>query len=138
MTREEIKNIPELVDLMLDNCVLADTRANVRKRLKEVCDLAIKALEQEPSKDTISRQAALGCCRNECEDIAKAFQFGLALGFGKKYDEMDRVIDEIKKVIKPQENCDTCKHKDDGWDSEHCDGCCGNHSGFEPQESEEA
>lgn len=30
-------------------------------------------------------------------------------------------------------NCDTCKHKDDGWDSEHCDGCCGNHSGFEPQ-----
>ena len=33
------------------------------------------------------------------EDIAKAFQFGLAIGFGKKYDEMDRVIDEIKKVI---------------------------------------
>lgn len=36
------------------------------------------------------------------EDIAKAFQFGLAFGFGEKYDEMDRVIDEIKKVIIPQ------------------------------------
>jgi len=35
------------------------------------------------------------------EDIAKAFQFGLALGFGKKHDEMDKVIDEIKKVITP-------------------------------------
>lgn len=36
------------------------------------------------------------------EDIAKAFQFGLAFGFGKRYDEMDRVIDEIKKVVTPQ------------------------------------
>lgn len=36
------------------------------------------------------------------EDIAKAFQFGLALGFGEKHDEMDKVIDEIKKVITPE------------------------------------
>ena len=28
--------------------------------------------------------------------------------------------------------CDTCKHKGDGWDTEPCDGCCGNHSGYEP------
>ena len=82
----------------------------------------IKALAQEPCEDAISRQAALGCCRNEWEeeveirlkslppvtsqqkyeDIAKAFQLGLALGFGKKHDEMDKVIDEIKKVITPQ------------------------------------
>lgn len=57
------------------------------------------------------------------EDIAKAFQFGLAFGFGKKYDEMDRVIDEIKKVITPQPKigkwilsggywrCSECKEK---------------------------
>lgn len=38
-----------------------------------------------------------------CEDIAKAFQFGLAFGFGEKHDEMDRVIDEIKKVITPRQ-----------------------------------
>jgi hypothetical protein len=36
------------------------------------------------------------------EDIVKAFQFGLAFGFGEKYDEMDEVIDKIKKVITPQ------------------------------------
>lgn len=40
------------------------------------------------------------------------------------------------KMVEPQESCDTCKHKDKEWDSEHCDGCCGNHSGFEPQEGE--
>lgn len=57
MTREEIKNTPELVDFMLDNCVLADSRVKVRKRLEEICDMAIKALEQEPCEDAISRQA---------------------------------------------------------------------------------
>ena len=41
------------------------------------------------------------------------------------------------RMVESQENCDTCKHKDDGWDSEHCDGCCSNHSGFEPQERSE-
>lgn len=35
------------------------------------------------------------------EDIAKAFQMGLAIGFGERYDEMDRIIDEIKKLITP-------------------------------------
>jgi len=36
------------------------------------------------------------------EDIAKAFQLGLALGFGEQHDEMDKVIDEIKKIYAPQ------------------------------------
>jgi hypothetical protein len=36
-----------------------------------------------------------------CEDVAKAFQIGIAFGFGKRYDEMDKVIDEIKRVITP-------------------------------------
>lgn len=56
MTNEEIKNTPELVDFMLDKCVLADSRAKVRKRLEEVCDMAIKALEQEPCEDCVSRE----------------------------------------------------------------------------------
>ena len=97
---------------------------------------AIKALEQEPCEDAISRQAALEKAINvpiakvvtedkviyrkiifaddiknlppitsqqKNEDIAKAFQFGLAFGFGEKYDEMDRVIDEIKKALTPQQ-----------------------------------
>jgi len=50
--------------------------------------------------------------------------------------DLDRA-DEISKTIieaLSQEPyiCDTCKHKDDGWDTEPCDGCCGNHSGYEP------
>ena len=51
MTREEIKNTPEIVDLMLDKCILADSRTKLRKKLEEVCDLAIEALEQEPCED---------------------------------------------------------------------------------------
>lgn len=46
MTREEIKNTPELVDFMLDKTILTDSREKLRKRLEEVCDLAIRALEQ--------------------------------------------------------------------------------------------
>ena len=40
--------------------------------------------------------------QSKSEDIAKAFQMGLAIGFGERYDELDRVIDEIKKVIAPK------------------------------------
>ena len=67
MTKEEIKNTPELVDFMLDDCVLADSRAKVRKRLEKVCDIAIKALEQEPCEDAISRQAVLDAMYALCD-----------------------------------------------------------------------
>lgn len=40
------------------------------------------------------------------EDIAKAFQLGLAFGFGEKHDEMDKMIDEIKKAVTPQQILD--------------------------------
>lgn len=68
MTRKEIKNTPELVDFMLDKCVLADSRIKVRKRLKEVCDLAIKALSQEPCDDAISRQNIIDTYKS-CADM---------------------------------------------------------------------
>lgn len=32
--------------------------------------------------------------------------------------------------------CDSCKHKDAEWDTEPCDGCCENHSGYEPQDKD--
>ena len=44
------------------------------------------------------------------EYIAKAFQFGMALGFGEKHGEMDRIIDEIKKVITPQQKTGHWEH----------------------------
>ncbi len=102
---------------------------------KEFIELAIKALEQEPCEDVISRQAALRQAINahkmaqengfdfkdiceeylnvlppvtpqvKSEDIAKAFQLGMAMGFAEKYNSMDRVIEELKKTIAtPQES----------------------------------
>lgn len=86
-------------------------------------------LEQQHCYDAISRQAVLdltgksdwfessddyndfvcAVCnlppvtpQQENEDIAKAFQFGLAFGFAEKYDEMDKVLEEVKKAVTPQ------------------------------------
>lgn len=59
MTREEILNTPKLVDYLLDKSVIADSRMKLHKRLEELCKLAIKALEQEPCEDTISRQEVI-------------------------------------------------------------------------------
>lgn len=36
------------------------------------------------------------------KDIAIAFQFGIVMGFGEKYDEMDKIMEEVKKVITPK------------------------------------
>jgi hypothetical protein len=69
MTREEIKNTPELVDFILDKCILADSRTKVRKRLEEICDLAIKALEQQPRDDTVSRQVVLNYLKSNVDDF---------------------------------------------------------------------
>ena len=96
MTREEIKNTPELVDFMLDKCVLADSRTKVRKRLEEVCDLAIKALEQEPCEDCISRQAVL-----EAIDV-KAWEFCDYLISKNRNDEQKPVslfADNLRECI---------------------------------------
>ena len=43
-----------------------------------------------------------------------------------------RYCEECEKA--EQEPCDTCKHNAEEWDGEHCDSCCGNHSGYEPCE----
>lgn len=37
--------------------------------------------------------------KHEDEDIAKAFQLGLAFGFGEKHNEMDKIIEEVKKAV---------------------------------------
>jgi len=151
--------------------------------------MGIKALEQEPCEDCISRQAVLKIQAKYAEyigatkfwqmrddiralspvapqpkyediakaDIAKAFQFGVAFGFGKRYDELDRVIEEIKKVITPQPKtghwigrdasgtnfygkCSCCGQEIqiDAWFTANMNYCpnCGAKM-IEPQESEE-
>jgi len=54
MTREKIKNTPEIVDYLLDKSVIKESREKLHKRLDEVCNLAIKALEQESKTRWIS------------------------------------------------------------------------------------
>lgn len=62
-----------------EKCVeCAEEHRQLAKWLKDYKRL----LEQEPCDD---------------ESIAKAFQIGVAFGFGEKHDKMDRVIDEILK-----------------------------------------
>jgi hypothetical protein len=64
--------------------------------------------------------------KESCEDTAKAFQFGLALGFGEKYDEMDKVMEEVKKAVTPtRKKGKWIEERDDygeltGW---HCSNC---------------
>ena len=70
------------------NCELVKTDTEIL----EAFDMAIKALEQQSCENYTS--IPLMKCD---EDIAKAFQFGMALGFGEKHDEMDKVIEEVKK-----------------------------------------
>lgn len=93
MTKEEIKNTPELVDFMLDNSVLADARTKVRKRLEEVCDLAIRGLEQEPRKDEV-------VLTNEeyRKLVSNEFENGYAKGY-KEALEGEPVLDEIRAEI---------------------------------------
>lgn len=53
MTRAEIKNTPEIVDFMLSESVMPESKEKLHKRLDEICNLAIKALEQEPKTEWI-------------------------------------------------------------------------------------
>ena len=47
MTIEEIKNTPELIDYFLDESLTANSRKKLHKRMDEICNLAIKTLEQD-------------------------------------------------------------------------------------------
>ena len=170
MTVKEIINkIKHILEELTYPSAVAYLTFNDKKWLKAT----IKALEQEPCDDAVSRQEAIEAFQifqeyesnrsnkewvdrietvlnqlssvnpqPKYEDIAKAFQFGLAFGFGEKHDEMDRVIDEIKKVITPQpktghwkhNKCDKCGVSRPPLFDNYCPNCGARM--FEPQESE--
>ena len=46
MTIEEVTNIPEIVDLVLDESITTDSRVKLHIKLDELCKLAIQALNQ--------------------------------------------------------------------------------------------
>lgn len=86
MTREEILNTPKIVDFMLDESVMADSREKLRKRLEKVCNLAIKALEQEPVLDKI---------RAEIEQLVSRYTISRERGCIGQVEWEDRLIREV-------------------------------------------
>lgn len=103
MTREEKERAITTLRWLHDNAFLYFLYST-EEGIKFATEEGIKALEQEPCK---------------YEDITTAFQFGMALGFAKKYDEIDKVIEEVKKVVTPQQ-------KTGKWtDGDRICPCCG-------------
>ena len=95
----------------------------ILQKIKE----ALEVLKQNPK---------VGHCE-ECKHFRKFPYHADKLGKCIQHTKLCPKSDWYCADYEPQENCDTCKHKEESWDSEHCDGCCGNHSGFETQGSEE-
>lgn len=81
ISRTIIKNTPELVDLMLDESVTADSKMKLRKRLEELCKLALKDLEQEPKSEW-----------EHDHEILKAYSDGA----NEALDKLRRIVDEWK------------------------------------------
>ena len=50
---------------------------------------------------------------------------------GIVFAEMDEPRSNARKFL--GYDCETCKHRDEEWDSESCDGCCENDDHYEPQ-----
>ena len=71
MTREEILNTPEIVDLMIDKSVMVDSKIKLHKRLEELCKLAIKALEQEDVLDKIKNEIKEWYWQSDKQALAK-------------------------------------------------------------------
>ena len=71
MTREEILNTPEIVDLMIDKSVMVDSKIKLHKRLEELCKLAIKALEQESVLDKIKNEIKEWYWQSDKQALAK-------------------------------------------------------------------
>lgn len=152
MTKKEILNTPEIVDFMIDKSVMVDSKMKLHKRLDELCKLAIKALEQEPCEDCISRQAVKSILGDRYIELQKRHD--------DKRLETNYCLNTILELpsINPQKigHCKDCKYfeydslaKVDGvkliFAHEICkrwgDGCKTSEEGFcflfEPQESEE-
>ena len=53
-----------------------------------------------------------------------------------KMEQVDRDIN-VRSKDEPQIficACETCKHRDEDWNSEACDGCCENNDHYEPKD----
>lgn len=81
-------------------------------------DVTLSKAEKETDNLRNSLMAIKAMQKQSCadEDIAKAFQLGLALGLGEIHNEVDKLIGEIKKSIIPQQ-------KMGQWLNDKCSEC---------------
>lgn len=94
MTREEIEKLPDIIDMFLSESLIIDTKEKVHKKLTEVCNLAIQALEEQDNTNSI-RINFVG------EEEAEEF---------KRYEK--ELLEKLKKqpltVIPKEQPCDDC------------------------------
>lgn len=84
----------------------------------------------------------------QSDELAKAFIIGMAFGFAKKYDEIDKVMEEVKKAVTPKPKIGhwmvldeksaicSCCYRINTLYGNFCTWC--GEKLFEPQESEDA
>lgn len=103
MTREEIKNTPKIVDYLLDGGVVADSRKKLHERMDEICNLAIKALEQEPCEMTVEeyRQRMIQAFHNADTDELIAV---CVLPTEKEFEHLEWLLKNHYKK-EPSEDC---------------------------------
>lgn len=122
MTREEIKNTPELVDHLLDESVIEDSRNKLHERIDKICNFAIKALEQELCKDAISRKEVIDTIYRECSGVNLDIDFAKVLLLQRKIKAL--------QSVRP-------KQKTGEWINGDCEGgncnICGKYYAFYPE-----
>jgi len=83
-----------------DECSLCYEQGNMGEQ-KEALDMAIKALEQQPCEDTISRQAAINAIKDAL------------LSWSNMPGWRDnKIVGALDKLPSAQQNCDGCKWSD--------------------------
>lgn len=95
MTREEALKILKETDRVGVNIIKANDEESCEYNAKsyEALDMAIKALEQEPCEDAISRQAANDIVRHECGEWK-----GLAKEIVKQFNGLPPVTPQEPKT----------------------------------------
>lgn len=84
MTKEEIEKLPGIIAMMhISESVTVHTNEKIHEKLTEVCNLAIKALEQEPIIDKIR------------DELIQSIQNG-TIKIESGNEELFRIIDKYK------------------------------------------
>lgn len=113
MTREEAISLLSQVNHILVNS--NSWLENTHEPLNIAYDMAIKALEQQPCKDTISRQAAIDAVRKSYDEILDFYSDGHTVA-----DSFEDILNALPSAQPEIITCIDCIHytplgKDKAW-----------------------